>query len=79
MYQELVPSYTVMFVFFLVNIMARSFIRERDEGTLIRLRAAPVSVVSLLVGKTTPFFIVSVVQCTLLFVFGKLLFGMSWG
>ena len=26
MYESLVPSYTVLFVFFLVNIMARSFI-----------------------------------------------------
>src|SRR5688572_10810215 len=29
-YESLVPSYTVMFVFFLVNIMARSFIAERE-------------------------------------------------
>ena len=78
-YQILVPSYTVMFAFFLVNIMARSFIGERDIGTLCRLRMAPVSRVGLLLGKTVPFFIVSLVQSTLLFVFGRLLFGMSWG
>ena len=78
-YQILVPSYTVMFAFFLVNIMARSFIGERDIGTLGRLRMAPVSRAGLLLGKTIPFFIISLVQSALLFLFGRLLFGMTWG
>ncbi len=78
-YQFIVPSYTVLFAFFLINIMARSFLSERQEGTLLRLQAAPIGTAALLVGKTTPFFLVSVVQGVLLFVFGKLLFGMSWG
>jgi ABC-2 type transport system permease protein len=78
-YQILVPSYTVMFVFFIVNFMARSFIGERDMGTLNRLRLAPISRHGLMVGKTVPFLVISLVQTSLLFVAGKVLFGMSWG
>lgn len=78
-YQELVPSYTVMFVFFLVNLMARSFLNEREMGTLRRLRIAPISRWSILAGKTTPFLIVSLLQTVALFVSGRLLFSMSWG
>lgn len=78
-YREVVPSYTVMFVFFLINIMSRSFISEREMGTLRRLRIAPVPSWALLIGKTIPFFIVSLVQSVLLFGFGRLIFGMSWG
>jgi ABC-2 type transport system permease protein len=78
-YQQLIPSYTVMFVFFLVNIMARSFIHERDLGTLRRLRIAPLRPAALLVGKTVPFLVISLMQTALLFGSGKLLFGMSWG
>jgi ABC-2 type transport system permease protein len=78
-YRELIPGFTVMFVFFLVNIMARSFIQEREIGTLRRLRLAPVRPSSLLMGKTVPFFAISIVQTLLLFGFGRLLFGMSWG
>lgn len=78
-YRILVPGFTVMFVFFLVNIMARSFIAERDLGTLRRLRLAPLSTVDLLLGKTISFFLVSLAQCGLLFFCGRLLFGMSWG
>jgi len=78
-YRVIVPGYTVMFAFFLINIMARSFISERQEGTLLRLQASPISRTSLLLGKTVPFFIISIVQGLLLFAFGRLLFGMSWG
>ena len=78
-YQQLVPSYTVMFAFFLVNIMAHSFISERNLGTLRRLRMAPILPVELLAGKTIPFLVISLVQSGLLFLFGRLLFGMSWG
>jgi ABC-2 type transport system permease protein len=78
-YQKIVPAYTVMFTFFLVTIMARSFIVERELGTLRRLRTLPVRHASLLIGKTIPFAIVSVSQGCLLFIAGRLLFGMSWG
>lgn len=78
-YQFFIPSYTVLFVFFLVNIMGRSFLDERDLGTLRRLRIAPVAPMSILVGKTLPFMILSLVQTTILMISGKLLFGMSWG
>lgn len=78
-YQILVPAYTVMFSFFLINIMANSFITERNLGTLRRLQAAPILPLELLLGKTMPFFFVSLVQSGILFLSGKLLFGMSWG
>jgi ABC-2 type transport system permease protein len=78
-YQILVPSYTVMFVFFIVTFMSRSFIAEREMGTLARLKLAPISRTGLLLGKTVPFLVISLVQTLLLFAAGKVLFGMSWG
>ena len=78
-YQIIVPSYTVMFVFFIVLLMARSMIEERDLGTLARLRMSPASEAWTIVGKTIPFLIVSIVQTMLLFIAGKLFFAMSWG
>ena len=78
-YDTLVPGFTVMFTFFLVNVMARSFIAERDLGTLRRLRLAPITSIGLLVGKTLPFFLISLLQSVALFIFGRVLFDMSWG
>lgn len=78
-YQFFIPSYTVLFVFFLINVMGRSFIGERDTGTLRRLQIAPISHSAILVGKTTPFLILSLAQTSILMISGKILFGMSWG
>src|SRR5581483_5055497 len=78
-YQTLVPNFMVMFAFFLVNVMANSFITERKLGTLRRMQVSRVGPGQLLWGKTWPFLIVSVVQSILLFISGKLMFGMSWG
>lgn len=78
-YDRLVPGFTVMFTFFLVNVMARSFIAERDIGTLRRLRIAPLSPSGLLIGKTLPYLVISLLQSVALFIFGRLLFDMTWG
>jgi ABC-2 type transport system permease protein len=78
-YDRLVPGFTVMFTFFLVNVMARSFIAERDLGTLRRLRIAPITPAGLLIGKTLPYLVVSLLQSAALFVFGRLTYGMTWG
>ena len=42
-YQLLVPSYTVLFAFFLVLVVGWLFVGERRQGTLKRLRSAPLS------------------------------------
>ena len=78
-YKAIVPSYTVFFVFFLVNFMARSVLHERELGTLRRLRMAPIKPISLLAGKTIPFLGISLIQTAILFVCGRLIFAFSWG
>ncbi len=79
LYQQIVPSYTVLFAFFIVTSMARSFLAERELHTLDRIRVSPLSVTSVLLGKTIPFVGISLFQCTLLLAIGGLLFGMSFG
>jgi ABC-type Na+ efflux pump permease subunit len=78
-YQVLVPSYTVMFAFFLVLTVGWLFVAERRQGTLRRLRAAPLSRTQILCGKMVPCFVVSLVQGLSLLLAGKLVFGMNWG
>jgi ABC-type Na+ efflux pump permease subunit len=78
-YQTLVPSYTVMFAYFLVLTVGWLFVAERRQGTLKRLRAAPLSRSEILLGKFLPCFGLSLVQGLFLLGAGKLIFGMSWG
>ncbi len=78
-YQLLVPSYIVMFAFFLVLTVGWLFVAERRQGTLLRLRAAPITHTELLAGKLIPCLFMSLFQGYFLLAAGKLIFGMSWG
>lgn len=78
-YQLLVPSYLVMFAFFLVLTVGWLFVAERRQGTMKRLVAAPLSRGQILLGKLIPCLVLSLFQGFFLLGAGKLLFGMSWG
>jgi len=78
-YQILVPAYTVMFSFFLVLMVGWIFVSERRQGTLKRMRLAPITRAEVLLGKLIPCLAVSLLQGTLLLLAGKLIFGMRWG
>src|SRR5579885_3179119 len=78
-YQVLVPSYTVGFAFFLVLTMGWMFVSERRQGTLKRLRAAPLTRTEVLLGKLLPCFLISLAQGIFLMAAGKLVFGLRWG
>jgi ABC-2 type transport system permease protein len=78
-YKVLVPSYTVMFSFFLVLTIGWLFVAERRQGTLKRLCAAPITRVEILLGKLAPCYLLSVGQGVLLLVAGRLIFRLSLG
>lgn len=78
-YQVLVPMYTVLFSFFLVLVVGWVFVSERRQGTLKRLRLAPISQAQIILGKLLPSYVVAVLQGLTLLVLGKLVFGMRWG
>ncbi|MFL5339326.1 MAG: ABC transporter permease [Gemmataceae bacterium] len=78
-YQILVPSYTVMFAFFLVLTVGWLFVAERRQGTMLRLRAAPLSRAQILTGKLLPCFALSLLQGFFLLAAGWIIFGMKWG
>jgi ABC-2 type transport system permease protein len=78
-YQLLVPSSLVMFAFFLVLTAGWLFAGERRQGTLKRLRAAPLARWQILLGKLLSCYVVSVVQGAFVLLAGRLVFGMSWG
>jgi ABC-type multidrug transport system permease subunit len=54
-------------------------VSERRQGTLKRLRAAPITRSTILLGKLMPCFLLSLAQGLVLLGLGKLVFGMRWG
>lgn len=78
-YQVLVPSYTVMFAFALVLTVGWLFVSERQQGTLKRLKAAPITRGAVVLGKLLPCFLLSLGQGLFLLAAGRALFGMRLG
>ncbi len=77
--QQNVPGYTIYGVFFIMQTIATSLFREKNEGTFRRLQAAPLSQAALLTGKMLPYFLVNLVQIALMFTVGILVFHMTLG
>lgn len=69
----------VFFLFFTTQLGAQSLLRERREGTLTRLLAAPMSRASVLAGKALFTYVLGVVSLTVLILASALLLGASWG
>src|SRR5688500_17218805 len=78
-YQLLVPSYLVMFAFFLILTVGWLFVSERRQGTMKRLRAAPVRRGAIVVGKLIPCLVLSLFQGFFVLLAGWAIFAMSWG
>jgi ABC-type multidrug transport system permease subunit len=68
-----------MFAFFLVLTVGWLFVAERRQGTLVRLRAAPLTRGQILLGKLVPCLMLSLFQGFFLLLAGYLIFGMHWG
>ena len=69
----------VFFLFFTVQFGVTSLLEERNEGTLARLLAAPISRASILGGKLLTSFLLGVISMVVLVAATSLLFGASWG
>jgi len=76
---NLVPGYSLMFMFFLVPALATTVIEERQTGTLRRLLTAPVPRSRILFGKMLPFFLIAVVQMTAVLVVSHFIFDIDLG
>ncbi|HPI30472.1 MAG TPA: ABC transporter permease [Bacteroidales bacterium] len=68
--QHNVPSWTLFAMFFILIPLASSIIQEKDGGTYLRLVTMPKTYVTTLIGKMAVYFIVCLLQVTILFSMG---------
>lgn len=68
--QHNVPAWTIFGMFFIVISMAGSIIKERDDGSYMRIRTMPGSFVTVLTGKISAYLLVCIVQCILMLLVG---------
>ncbi|CAA7602685.1 ABC-2 family transporter protein [Acididesulfobacillus acetoxydans] len=67
---QIVPGYTVMFVFYIMITILRSLFKERQSGILERVRTTPLKAFQYMLGMWLPQVIAAMVQITALFAFG---------
>jgi ABC-2 type transport system permease protein len=75
----IVPSFVVMFAFFIVGALGADLLKERQEGTLRRLIAAPMPRWTIITGKMLAYLVIVVAQVTLIFGAASLIFDMPIG
>ncbi len=74
-----VPSFTVMFAFFIVGTLGGELLKEKQEGSLRRLMAAPIPRWSIIIGKMLAFLVFVIIQVILIFGGANLIFDMPLG
>jgi ABC-2 type transport system permease protein len=72
-------GYTVMFAFFIVGTISITLLTEREQGTFRRLLASPVKHGSIILGKMLAYTVVVGLQVLLVFLVGRVFFGMPLG
>jgi ABC-2 type transport system permease protein len=70
--QHNVPAWSLFGMFFIVVPLASALILERQQGTLNRLRAMPVSLAQVLAGKVVAYVLICLVQFLLMLLLGIL-------
>ena len=72
--QHNVPAWTLFAIFFIVIPLSINLVKEKNQGTLVRLRTNPVSYFTVIAGKTITFLIICMIQFYLMVAVGVYLF-----
>jgi ABC-2 type transport system permease protein len=78
-FDQTVPGYAVFFCLFGLNAVAATILQEKEDGTFRRLLIAPIRKYALLGGKMLAQFLVTLIQLTILFAVGYLVFHIHLG
>ncbi len=77
--QQSVPAWLVFGAFFVVVPLSNTLIRERQQGTLRRLRSTNLGSLTLLLGKLAPYFGINQLQVLLMLLAGRYLVPLLGG
>ncbi|AUP79594.1 ABC transporter permease [Flavivirga eckloniae] len=72
--QHNVPAWTLFAIFFIIVPLSINIVKEKSQGTFVRLRTNPVSYLTVLGGKTAIYLIVCLIQFVLMLLIGIYLF-----
>ena len=73
------PAFVVMFAFFIVPAMSTELLKEKREGSLRRLLAAPIRRSAVILGKMLAYLLIVCLQVLVIFGIGNIVFDMPLG
>lgn len=76
---QIVPGYTVMFTFFIMISIVIAFVKDRERGMVARIASTPLPVKDYFIGKWIPFMVIVLLQITVLFAFGVIVYDLPLG
>ena len=72
--QHNIPAWTLFAIFFIILPLSINMVKEKNQGTFVRLRTNPISYATVLGGKTLVYLLVSLIQFGLMLLIGVYLF-----
>ncbi|KAB1069018.1 ABC transporter permease [Tamlana haliotis] len=72
--QHNVPAWTLFAIFFIIVPLSINIVKEKSQGTFVRLRTNPVSYTTVLAGKTLVYLVVCIIQFILMLLVGIFVF-----
>ncbi|MRI00808.1 ABC transporter permease subunit [Kriegella sp. EG-1] len=72
--QHNIPAWSLFAIFFIILPLSINMVKEKNQGTFVRLRTHPVSYATVLGGKAVVFLVVSLIQFALMLLVGIYLF-----
>ncbi|MBM1105523.1 ABC transporter permease [Aurantibacter crassamenti] len=72
--QHNIPAWSLFAIFFIILPLSINMVKEKNQGTFVRLRTHPVAYATVLGGKALVFLVVSLVQFALMLLVGIYLF-----
>ncbi len=72
--QHNVPAWALFAIFFIIVPLSINLVKEKNQGTFVRLRTNPVSYATVLGGKSVVYLVVCLIQFTLMLLVGLYLF-----
>jgi ABC-2 type transport system permease protein len=72
--QHNIPAWTLFAIFFMVVSLSNNIVREKNNGSFIRLRTMPANITTILLGKMTVFTFAAFLQIFVIFSIGYFIF-----
>jgi ABC-2 type transport system permease protein len=78
-YAHILPAIALMFLLFICNTVFEDILREKETGTLTRIRISPASMTEYIWSKIVISALIGIICTTALILLGRVLFSIFWG